>query len=957
MNPNTEKEDKSEPSKHTPHQSPFPKWLEEISSSLERSHTMHPKNRIFCFGDQQKQEYSQISSNIPSRIPTGVISPNETEIRNSEISSPKYGRRSISTQLYFENTPKNLSLTSSDYLVPKFENPLDYTELLNEDIHQSALEKSWRSLNAFQQSHKGRLDSAKEIMKLSQDLAEINLDSTDISNPLYQEQKVPNGSMIVNYKYIPYTIERIKKNNEIAIDNILENTLKVCKSKSSDCIVPCKNGIGDCFGEVANQDERFKKKVEEYKMNVAKEYQMRKEIINELFDQNEKITEKIRRKSLHSDNLYRTPEYQEKSPIVTNKNRSKYTNKPSVEQYEIEDKHEEFIIPELPTGKMLVLDIRNTWGDKYYVGLNGIEIYESCGKLAAIRQVEAYPPDVNILPEYTNDPRVVNNLFDGVNRTQDDMHIWLAPFYKNEKHVIKIVFQHSVTLGMIRIWNYNKSRIHSYRGVKDLLMYLDEKLIFQGEIARASGIMMDCIESLGDTILFTTDDEILERISCNDPSYNYLKSEPNSPPMLLRPETANLYHPFLLPIESPNNFDREQSPCQVVLGVKRIDMCLISNWGHHSKIGFTGLEVIEVNNKVINLGIHNISSSRGTHKSHLERLFNNDNLTVDPRNMWCTQYFEGSNVILTIKLDDYLYISGIRIWNYNENLDSSAAGVRVLKIYLDNKLFVNPNNNEDIFLLRRAPGNLNYDFVQEIFFSKNTTEVSITNEHLFDIDDDILMGMPQGFVYQFIIYSTWGDQYYCGLNGIEIFDEYGRTIILEDQNICAYPESVNVLPQVSEDVRTPDKLIDGINDSHDGSHSWLAPIISKHLNRLYIVMDRPVTVSYMNIWNYSKTPNRGVKDFGILVDDLLVYSGTLRIFSPDTNAMDCRQTVLFTHDKRILGSKWNILIRSSNVVQEMDFIGDEFETTTSGSLSTADPSLRPFTSVQSTRKPYTSKSQ
>ena len=36
---------------------------------------------------------------------------------------------------------------------------------------------------------------------------------------------------------------------------------------------------------------------------------------------------------------------------------------------------------------------------------------------------------------------------------------------------------------------------------------------------------------------------------------------------------------------------------------------------------------------------------------------------------------------------------------------------------------------------------------------------------------------------------------------------------------------MNVLENIRNDVRTPDKLIDGVCDTMDGGHMWLAPIL------------------------------------------------------------------------------------------------------------------------------------
>jgi hypothetical protein len=46
-----------------------------------------------------------------------------------------------------------------------------------------------------------------------------------------------------------------------------------------------------------------------------------------------------------------------------------------------------------------------------------------------------------------------------------------------------------------RIWNYNKSRIHSYRGARFVEISLDDSFIFRGEIAKAPGILNGSEES------------------------------------------------------------------------------------------------------------------------------------------------------------------------------------------------------------------------------------------------------------------------------------------------------------------------------------------------------------------------------------------------------------------------------------------------------------------------------
>lgn len=592
----------------------------------------------------------------------------------------------------------------------------------------------------------------------------------------------------------------------------------------------------------------------------------------------------------------------------------------------------DFVMPEMPMGKLLEMRIYSTWGDNFYVGLAGLEVFDFDGKPIHISasSVTAEPADLNALPDYNGDPRTVDKLVDGNYKTCDEIHSWLAPFYQNKVNKVSLGLSGLASISMIRLWNYNKSRIHSERGAKNISLFLDGKLIFFGEISQAPG-SMEGAESTAECLLFS-DPSIYTMIEKHD----WVGKDPSSfgnrnadllKSNIERPNTSNkrstitpnpevvdvkkqieLNKKILEDLEKDqkkkDEQENEQKKHTDFITCRKMAFKVEETWGDEHYSGLTGIafydpedQIIEVSPQVgINASPRDLKSEGNYHDVRvLENLVNGVNVTTDEGSMWLVSFKKGGQgASLFINFGREVKLSKMKVWNYNKNERDTSRGIKRLKVTADITEISPPQG----LFLRKAPGTAFLDFGQWICFPLAQRERLLKKKmgrqpkmEQFSIPPVL----PCGHHLSINLLSTWGDSFYIGLNGIAVYDGKGRSL-MKAAALAADPSNLAACGS-QMDVRKVENLTDGVNLGSEDSNVWLAPFINprtqgdcnlgRSKNRLFVDFCSPVTISAIRFWNYSKTPRRGVKEIEVYLDGAIIWSGLIIKASTSSYTNDC----------------------------------------------------------------------
>ena len=314
---------------------------------------------------------------------------------------------------------------------------------------------------------------------------------------------------------------------------------------------------------------------------------------------------------------------------------------------------------------------------------------------------------------------------------------------------------------------------------------------------------------------------------------------------------------------------------------KKIRIKILTNYGNSYMVGLTGLNLIDKDNKVIDIkcaetvgalpkDLKTIYSNENEFRI-FENLFNDENNTINENFMWLTLLIPKPFIEICFK--EKMSLSKIEIWNYNDPLGLDK-GAKDIEIILDDD-----ENKHYNIMLWKGLGIDYYDYYQKIEFNKLENNSNINYLKLKNINlNNNKEKLPIGFVFKLIFISNFGDKEMISLKKFELYNEKNNLlsnyIIINDlinENYSINNSNKNILKNNNnESIKNffyHHRLFDFRKDEDSICN-----------NLLFICFNDIVQIKYIKLENSSneKLKYTSTKYLQIYCDDILIFEGELK---------------------------------------------------------------------------------
>ena len=512
---------------------------------------------------------------------------------------------------------------------------------------------------------------------------------------------------------------------------------------------------------------------------------------------------------------------------------------------------------------IITLIINSNWGNLYKVGITEIQLFDSKKKRIQISECHVLNGDED------NISRIFNNKF----HTSNEKDMWISNFNINSVKKIKIEMYilnnkyYSIDkINDIIIWNYNGKDLNI--GIKEIEIVKKNEKIWKGIIPKGDkNIKNDYSYKINLNEKEINMSDTLQNLPYHKRNFylsllkqKNLKTKLNFSQSDLNESKSNI---------SNNNINTKNEK-NYYINFRKIKIQLLSNYGNYCNIGLTGLNLIDKNDKIINIenaisigalpkDLRTIYNNEEDNRV-FENIFSNINNTTDENFMWLSVI--NPKPFIEIVFKNEMTLNRINFWNFNEPF-SLDKGVKNLEIIIDDHKKYN-------IILWKGLGIDYYDIYQKIYFY----DLDFKKNNKFTIDYNI-KDYPIGFVFKIIFIDNYGDKDLISLKDIFFFDNNNVNLNNEVKfNVISFSNEDNIIYSY--------QFLDYKKNENSVCN-----------NLLFVCFEQLVQVKYIKIINKKEKLPQNSKNIQIYCDDILFFEGMINqcdesiiSFENDYNKLD-----------------------------------------------------------------------